>query len=139
MKQFFQLTIVLWLAGVLFLGCGSDGSSEAGKLIKKQADVTEEYIDGLEKADTADEVAKAITKYTEGMKKLIPSLQEFNKKYPEYQQGKVPEGLEKEAKRLEEISAKLPGAMMKTMSHMMDPKVQAAMEQMGKEMASIEQ
>ncbi len=139
MKQFFQLIIVLWLAGVLFLGCGSDGSSEAGKLIKKQADVTEEYIDGLEKADTPDEVAKAITKYTEGMKKLIPSLQEFNKKYPEYQQGKVPEGLEKEAKRLEEISAKLPGAMMKTMSHMMDPKVQAAMEQMGKEMASIEQ
>ena len=139
MKRIYRLTMVLLLAGTLFFSCGSSGGDDATAIIKQQADVTEDYINGLEAASDADSVVKVIEKYTQGMKDLIPKLQEFYKNHPDFQQGKVPEGLEKETERLNEIAAKLPGAMMKTASYMMDPKVQKAMQDMGNEMAKIQQ
>jgi hypothetical protein len=63
----------------------------------------------------------------------------LNEKYPGYKDGKVPKELEKEAERLEELSVRMPAAMMKTASYMMDPAVQKAMENMGNEMAKIGQ
>jgi hypothetical protein len=71
------------------------------------------------------------------MKKLIPELLEFQKKYPEYKEGKVPEGLEPDMKQLEEVSAKMSGAMMKMAQYMMDTKVQEAMTRMGEEMDKL--
>ena len=72
------------------------------------------------------------------MKQLIPALKKFQEKYPEYKQGKVPNGMEADLKRLEESSAKLPGAMMKLSSYMMKPEVQAAMQNMNTEMSKIQ-
>ena len=46
--------------------------------------------------------------------------------------------MEADARRLEEISAQIPGAMMKTASYMLDPKVQEAMHQMGQEMSKLQ-
>lgn len=126
------------LLTVFLISCGSNGNNEAKSIIKNQADVTEDYINGLDKAKSADDVVAVIEHYTEGMKKLIPELQEFQKKYPEYKHGKMPEGMEADLKRLEAVSAKLPGAMMKATTFMMDGKVQAAMEQMGLEMSKLQ-
>jgi hypothetical protein len=72
------------------------------------------------------------------MKKLIPELQEFQKNYPEYKHGKMPEGMDADIKRLEAASSKLPGAMMKITAYMMDGEVQAAMEQMSNEMSKLQ-
>lgn len=130
--------IITLLLSVVLISCGSDGSKEAGSIIKKQADVTEDYVDNLTNAKNADDVVEAIENYTKGMKQLIPALKKFQEKYPEYKQGKVPNGMEADLKRLEESSAKLPGAMMKLSSYMMKPEVQAAMQNMNTEMSKIQ-
>jgi hypothetical protein len=126
------------LLTVFLISCGLDGSNEAKSIVKNQASVTEDYVNGLTDAKSAEDVVIVIEHYTEGMKKLIPELQEFQKKYPEYKQGKMPEGMEADIKRLEAASAKLPGAMMKITAYMMDGEVQAAMEQMGNEMSKLQ-
>lgn len=66
-------------------------------------------------------------------------IQRLNEKYPEYKSGKVPKEVEKEAERLEEVAARMSAAMMKTVSYMMDPAVQKAMENMGTEMSKLEE
>lgn len=139
MKRSCMVLSVILSVFLLTIGCGSDGGKEAGSIMKKQTQVTESYVNGLLKAENADDVVKVVEKYTEGMKGLIPDLQDFHKKYPDYQQGKVPKEMEAEMKRLEEVSAKIPEATMKIASYMMDPKVQQAMMQMGQEMSKIQQ
>ena len=138
MKRFYGILTVVFLTALMVSGCGSDGSSKAESIIKDQADITENYVNDISSADSSEKVVAAIERYTEGMKKLIPKIKEFQKKYPEYQQGKVPEGVEADAKRLEESSAKIPGAMMKLTAYMMDSKVQSAMQKMGEEMSKLQ-
>lgn len=137
MKKVYGMLFAAVLTVFLISGCGSS-SNEAEAIIKKQVDITEAYVNGIEKADNADEVVKAIENYTRGMKALIPELNEFEKKYPEFRVGKTPQGMEDEFKRMEDVSAKIPGTMMKITQYMMDSKVQAAMQQMGEEMGKIE-
>ncbi|MDD9302315.1 MAG: hypothetical protein HUK40_08210 [Desulfobacter sp.] len=139
MKQIYQIMAAVCLSAVLVCGCGSDGSSQAKSIIKTQASVTEDYVNGLLDAKNADEVIETIEDYTQGMKKLIPQLREFQEKFPEYQQGKMPKGMEEEMDRLKEASEKIPQAMMKITAYMMDPKVQAAMQQMGEQMSKSDQ
>ncbi len=138
MKRIYGILTFLLFTAFVVSGCGSDGSSSAESIIKDQVSVTEAYINGLSSADSSPEVVEAIEDYTEGMKKLIPKLKEFQNKYPEYQQGEIPEGVESDIKRLEEISAKIPEAMMKITSYMMDGKVQSAMQEMGEEMNKLQ-
>lgn len=138
MKRVYGILTVVLLTAFMVSGCGSDGSSTAESIIKDQADITENYVNDISSADSSEKVVAAIERYTEGMKKLIPKIKEFQKKYPEYQQGKVPEGVEADAKRLEESSAKIPGAMMKLTAYMMDSKVQLAIQKMGEEMSKLQ-
>ena len=137
MKQVLSMMAVFAVAGLLMFGCGSSPEDEAADVIKQHVDVTETFVNTLEKADSADDVAKAIDAYTAGMKELIPKIQNLNEKYPEFEDGKVPEELEKDAQRLEELAGKMSAAMMKTVSYMMDPAVQKAMENMGNEMSKL--
>lgn len=138
MKKVYGILTAAILAVFLISGCGSDSSNEAQAILKKQINITEAYVNGLENAANADDVAKTIQNYTQGMKEMIPQLKEFEKKYPEFKAGKTPEGMEDEYKRIEEVSAKIPGTMMKITQYMMDSKVQAAMQKMGEEMSKME-
>jgi len=138
MSRIYGILITVLFSAFLVFGCSSDGSSEVKSIIKNQTSVTEDYVNGLADAKSADDVATVIGQYTEGMKKLIPQLQEFQKNYPEYKQGEMPDGMEADVKRLEEVSAKIPGAMMNAAAYMMDGKVQAAMEQMAREMSKLQ-
>ncbi len=134
MKRIYAILTAALIFTCLISGCSSDGSSEAESIMNDQVNITETYVTGLADAKTANDVIEAIENYTKGMKKLIPELQEFQKNHPEYTQGKMPEKLAADVKRLEAASAKIPGAMMKVTQYMMDPKVQAAMAQMGEAM-----
>lgn len=138
MKRIFGILTLILLAAFMVYGCGSNGSSKAESIIKDQVDTTENYVNGISSAKSPQEVVAAIERYTEDMKKMIPELKKFQKKYPEYQQGKIPEGMEADIKRLEKISAKIPEAMMKITSFMMDGKVQSAMQEMGKELSNLQ-
>jgi hypothetical protein len=132
------LSITLFIIFIVS-GCGSSGSDEANSIIKNQASVTEDYVNGLTNAKNVDDVLGVIEQYTQGMKKLIPELQKFVKNYPDYKQGKLPAGMEADIKRMEEMSAKIPAAMMKVTPYMMDARVQKAMMQMGNEMEALNQ
>jgi hypothetical protein len=138
MKRIYGVGVFVFLAALMVLGCGSDGSGKAESIIRDQIDATENYVNGITGAKSSHEAVAVIERYTEDMKTLIPELKEFKKKYPEYQQGKIPEGMESDIKRLEEISAEIPGAMMKITSYMMDPSVQSAMQKMGDEMSKLQ-
>ena len=138
MTRIYGILATVLIIVLIAYGCGSDGSNEVKSIMKNQVSVTENYVNGLTNAKNADDVVNAIEHYTEGMKKLIPELQEFQKKYPEYKQGKMPDGMEADVKRFEEVSAKIPGVMMKITSYMMDGKVQKAMAQMGEEMGKLQ-
>nr|WP_319397081.1 hypothetical protein [uncultured Desulfobacter sp.] len=139
MKQIASIMAVLAVAGILMYGCGSTPGNDAADVIKQHADVTEQFVNKLEAAHSAQDVAEAVDAYTAGMQKLVPLIQGLGEKYPGYRDGKAPKGLEKEAERLEELSVRMPAAMMKTASYMMDPAVQKAMENMSNEMAKIGQ
>ncbi|CCK78575.1 hypothetical protein [Desulfobacula toluolica] len=138
MTRIHGILATVLLTAFLVLGCSSNANNDAKSIIKNQANVTEDYVNGLVSAKNADDMVAAIENYTEGMKKLIPELKEFEKNYPEYKQGKMPEWMEADIKRLEAASAKIPEAMMKMVTYMMDGKVQAAMEKMGQEMSKLE-
>lgn len=137
-RNCFVLTSV-FVAVLFFTACGSDGSKEASALIESQADITENYVNGLLKAENADDVVAVVEEYTKGMKEVFPKLDELYKKHPEFTQGETPEKVTEALKRLEEATEKLPSAMMKLTPHMMDPKVQQAMVQMGNEMGKLNQ
>jgi len=139
MKQIASIMVVFAVAGLLVFGCGSTPDDDAADVIKQHADVTEQFVNTLEKASSAQDVAKAVDAYTSGMQELVPRIQSLNETYPGYTDGKVPKALEKEAKRLEDMAVRMPAAMMKTASYMMDPAVQKAMENMSNEMAKIGQ
>lgn len=138
MTRIYGILVIVLLTAFLISGCGSDGSREAKSIMNKQASITEDYVNGMAGAKNADDVIAAIEHYTEGMKTLIPELKEFQKNYPDYKQGKVPKGMEADAKRIEEASAKIPEAMMKITRYMMDTRVQEAMSRMGNEMGKFE-
>ncbi len=138
MKRIYGILAAAMLTMFLVTGCGSDGSKEAKSIIKKQADVTEKYINGLAEVKNADDLVKVFDQYTEDMKELVPELIEFEKKYPEFEDGNVPEGLEEDARRMEELSAKTASAMMKAMPYMMNEKVVAAVERMEKELSALD-
>ncbi len=139
MKRIASIMAVFAVTGFLMFGCGSTPGDDAADVIRMHGDVTEQFVNSLEKAHSAQDVAGAVDAYTAGMQELVPRLQSLNEKYPEYQDGKIPKELEKEAKRLEDLAARMSASMMKIASYMMDPAVQKAMENMGDEMSKIGQ
>ncbi len=138
MTRIFGILTTILLFFFFISGCSSDGSSEAKSIMNNQAKVTEDYVNGLASAKSADDVIDTIENYTKGMMKLIPELQEFQKNHPEYVQGKMNKEMKADIKRMEAASAKIPEAMMKVTQYMMDGRVQAAMAQMGEEMSKLQ-
>jgi len=139
MKRIYGIIAILLLTACLVFSCGPNGSGEAESVLKKQADITEDYVNGLSDAKNANDVAATIGHYTESMKKLIPELEEFYKNYPDYKQGKIPEGMKEDIKKFETASAKIPGVMLEVSAYMTDSKVWEAMQQMTQEMEKIKQ
>jgi PBP1b-binding outer membrane lipoprotein LpoB len=138
MKKFLSILPAILFIAFFFNACGSDATSDMESLMKKQANVLEKCSEGMEKAQGADDVVKAIEAYTAGMKELLPELQEFQKKYPDYEKGVAPKDLEDEIKRVEQATARFQAAMMNNVRFMMDARVQEAMSRMGKEMGEVE-
>ncbi|MEZ4598587.1 MAG: hypothetical protein R2940_02220 [Syntrophotaleaceae bacterium] len=138
MKKHVIVLLSILFTALFMTACSSDGTGDLESLMKKQADVMEKFVDGMEKAQSADDMVKVIETYTAGMKELIPQLQEFQKKYPDFENGVVPKGLEDEVQRVEQASSRFSSAMMNSMRFMMDAKVQEAMAKMSEEISEQE-
>jgi len=115
------------MLALLVIACGGK-YDEVESTLNDYADAMEDYIGRMEKADSAEAVAKAMQGYTEKVIALTPRLQEMNRNFPELATDKdAPEELETVSRRLAELGTKLQPAIMKTMPYMMDPQVQQAM------------
>ena len=66
----------------LVIACGGK-YDEVESTLNDYADAMEHYIGRMEKADSAEAVAKAMQDFTEKMSALAPRLQEMNRKFPE--------------------------------------------------------
>jgi hypothetical protein len=133
--------MLVLLLSVVF-ACGSDAKySDARDLFEDQITVTEDYVNGLEEADSASSVATTINKFTDDMKDLIPRIRAFREKYPEFaamtDKTKMPDELRDTAERLRATSAKVQTATMNMVKYMMDPDVQKAVQRMGKELSAL--
>ena len=137
--RIFSVAILLILS--ILAACGGDKYADARDIMAEHAQVMEAYITGLESATDAAQCAATIDAYTAGMEQLIPRLKTFPEKYPEMAKGndggETPAEVEAEAKRLEELSARMPAATMNMMKYMMDPQVQAAMQRMTQAMQKM--
>jgi cell fate (sporulation/competence/biofilm development) regulator YlbF (YheA/YmcA/DUF963 family) len=133
--RIFSVAMLLILAA-----CGGDKYADARDIMKDHAQVMEAYITGLENAANAADCAAAIDAYSAGMEDLIPRLKAFREKYPELMKegdSETPAEVEKEAERLEELSARMPAATMNMMKYMTDPQVQEAMQRMSQAMEKM--
>lgn len=145
MKTLRRETAPIWITGILMAiltlsACGSGEFGEIEDIISKQAEITENYVTGLEKAKSADDVAKVINEFTDDMKSLIPKIKTYRETHPEIWIGgeDVPEKIKVQQERLETASGKIQGAFMNMMTYMMDSKVQEAMMNMSTEMSKLQ-
>jgi len=127
------MTLILFLSlftlSFLITGCGGK-YSDINKMNEEYIALMENYIADLDKADNAQDAAKAMNRFAEGMENLWPRMQKLSKKYPELKDNNStpPEELKETQERAEAVGQKMVGAMMKTMPYVMDPEVRKAQQ-----------
>ncbi len=136
-KTLFSLLVVLVF---VLTGCKSSSSPEA--VMQDFVQALNNYIEGVQKANSADDVAKVIDRYAADLKTLAPRFKALAEKYPALKQQKpenLPPELQKYVKQVEEIGPKMMGIFPKLMQYGSDPKVieankrlQEASEEMNK-------
>ena len=124
-------TLCLLMSLLLLNGCGDKKYADVKELNEDVAKVMDEYVAELEKSDNAQDVAKAINRFSDKMEALMPKMKKLAGKYPELQdKSNVPEELKESQKKAEALGQKIAGSMMKIMPYMNDPEVQKAQERM---------
>ena len=120
--------------------CGGGKYAEAEKVMKKQADIGIAYVNDLERANSAKDVAKAIDTYTDEMEELIPDINKMMKDLPEVlNQEAPPKELAEESAQVAEASEKIQKASKKLFQYITNPEVQKALERMSVVMQKLNQ
>lgn len=131
MKKF--ILLLLLPALIIYTGCKkkySDINDTLSELIKMQ----ETYINAIQGAKSADDVAKAINDYADSFTQLRPKIEAFEGKYPELKESKEPpEELKDSFQKLEQSAMKLTLASRSiSKDHISSPVVQKAIERLVK-------
>jgi len=131
-KCVYLLGLIVFLFGLT--SCSGGGKySDLMPLVKKFNRETETFISGMEKADSAQKVAAALTDFNKAMAELRPKMEKIQEKYPELNDmSEPPEELGEEGKKMAEMMMKMGTVMMKVMQYADDPEVQKAMEEFQK-------
>ena len=131
--------LLLLSISLLFTGCGGGKYADAKKVSEEYIDITDDYITSLDKANSAEDVVKAINTFSDKMEKLIPKMKKIQEKYPDLNNtDTLPKELVETQKKAEELSQKVAGSMMKMMNYMSDPKVQEAQQHMTNTMMNLQ-
>jgi aspartokinase len=127
---------VLLVIAVALLACGGGKYSDVIEVSNQFADVTEKYINAIEKAENSSAAADATNTYAGKIEKIAPRMREMADKYPELKdRNKVPEELKESRERDDAFGEKMAGAMMKVMmTYSKDPEVRKAQERLQKAM-----
>jgi hypothetical protein len=129
---------LLLVCVLLFVGCGGSKYADSIEVNDKFVQLMEDYVNALEQATSADQVAKAMNEFADGVEVIGPKIKEMAKKYPELRNpGNLPEALQTSQKRVEEVGKKMAGSFMKIMPYMRDPAVQEAQRRVSTAMASM--
>jgi hypothetical protein len=93
----------------------------------------------IERAGSAKDVAKAMNRLAGGMEDIVPRMKKLSEKYPELtDRTGPPEELKESEKKVEEVSMKMVGTMMKIMPYMQDPEVQKAQKRLQDAMMGVQ-
>jgi uncharacterized protein YjgD (DUF1641 family) len=121
----FALAVLLLMAG-----CGGK-YADAKKVNKEYMALVQGYIDDLDKTESAQDAAKAIDRFADGMQALLPKMKALAEKYPELKdRDNIPEELKEMQAEAAEVGKKMGSAMMKLMPYMQDPEVQKAQKRL---------
>ena len=137
----YKLFAVMAFAALLAaLGCsGGQNYSEAVEINTKFVDAMGAYIDDIDKADGAADVADAIDAYAQKIEELAPQIKAIAAKHPEWADtGKVPEELKPIQEKAKQIASRIPNTFMKTMKFMTDPQVRDAHKRLQESMAKMQ-
>ena len=120
----FVCLIVLF---ALMNACGGGKYSDVLKLNQEFVGIIKTYVDDLDKAGNANDVAKAMNLYADGLEKIWPQMKKVSEKYPELKdKNNPPEEIRASQKEAEEWGKKMVGTFMKIMPYMEDPEVKKA-------------
>jgi len=116
----------------VFLIAGCAGKyADAKKVNKEYMALVQGYVDDLEKTETAQDAAKAINRFADGMEGLWPKMKALSEKYPELKdRNNIPEELKEMQAEAAEVGKKMGNSMMKLMPYMQDPEVQKAQKRL---------
>jgi len=124
----FLLTVFLVTgSGILFAQEDyEDFKATMGKLM----DISYIYVEDMETAQSAIEVAAAIVQFNTNMAVLEPEMEAMDEKYPYLSESDYPEELNETMAEFIEMTIALETSMMKVFEYLTDPEVQAALEMM---------
>jgi hypothetical protein len=128
-KWIVLLCVVVFIAGIM--ACGGGKYADAKKVMEKSNKVMEDFLEEMEKAENAKEVAAVLTDFTKAMQKITPEMKKLEEKYPELAKGQSPPPeLGEIGQRMAELWSKFASVMMKMQKYADDPEVQKAQEEL---------
>lgn len=134
-----RVVVVLMMAVGLVWGCGQDKYADVVEVNDQFITVTQDYVDGLNKAQSGKDVAKVMNKYADEFKKLAPKMNDLNTKYPDLAKMKdLPEKIKISQEKAGQMGAAFASSFMKSIQYMGDPEVVAAQERMAGIMQSVQ-
>ena len=136
-KGLFIFVLAVGLVGLF--ACKGGKYSDAKDVLNKSIKTMESFTAAMDKAGDPKAVVKAINEFSGDMADLKPKMLALDKKYPELKdQANPPKELKPLIDKMQEVSGKLMGAMMKLYQYQQDPDVQKASEAMNKIMSENE-
>ncbi|HDP95056.1 MAG TPA: hypothetical protein ENN40_06820 [Candidatus Aminicenantes bacterium] len=131
---------MLFLALPAFQACGGK-SNDPKAVTGDYLTATENYVDEMEKSESANDVVKATNNYTDRIEALAPRMKAMMEAHPELKGMKgneLPESFEMFKERFESLGPRFMGVMGKMMQYGEDTAVKEAQERLQKMMSTIE-
>ncbi len=135
-----MLPVAALAALFVLLGCsGGQDYNEAVEINTKFVDAMGTYIDDIDKAENAADVADAIDAYAQKIEDLAPQMKAIAAKHPEWKEkGEVPEELKPVQEKVKQMASQIPNTFMKTMKYMTDDQVRDAHKRLQESMMKMQ-
>ena len=133
--------IFILIVALINVSCKPAGKyADLKEYLNDSIKAEEDYIAALERANSAKEVAVAITALGNKMEKLAPKADILKNKYPELKtldRKNLPVELKEEIEKLENMNQQWLTVSMKMMKYLMDSEVMKANQELAKKVPSL--
>lgn len=138
MKRLFSILTIISLFLILS-ACGGGDTPES--VMNNYLDLMDNYMNDMEKADSADDIVDVLEAFSKKMETLAPRMKAIMEKHPELKGmkgGKLPEEYKDINDRMQKIMPRMMGVFGKMMKYGNDPKVKEAQKKFQEAMSSFE-